>query len=63
MAGRGARRTRWSISPLTTTSSWNRRLVSAFSKWMNGCSPAAGFDGKTPAYDDVSCHPKTSWYT
>ena len=60
--GRGVIRTRWSIRPLTTTSSWILRFVSAFSMCTNGCNPAVGFDGNNPAYDDVSCHPKISWY-
>ena len=45
---RGAIRTRWSISPLTTTSSWMRRFVSAFSRCTNGCSPAAGSAREQP---------------
>jgi hypothetical protein len=62
VASRVGIRTRWSTRPLTTTSSCSRRFVSAFSRCTNGCRPAAGSLGNSPADDDVSCQPKTSWY-
>ena len=63
VAGAWATRTRWSIEPADDDELVEPALRLGVLEVDERLQTGGRIGGNSPAYDDVSCQPKTSWYT